>query len=92
MAEFLEDELEITAVNQLEVTEAYGFFGSAQDELPGALLIGGAVVDRDFAAENGLDIGSSFEIKTPTGPGRSSPSVHSRTRPRSRSWTRSSGR
>jgi putative ABC transport system permease protein len=67
MAEVLGDELEITAVNQLEVTEAYRFYGSAQDELPGALLIGGAVVDRDFAAENGLDIGSSLEIKTPTG-------------------------
>ena len=67
MAEVLGDELEITAVNQLEVTEAYRFYGSAQDELPGALLIGGAVVDRDFAAENGPDIGSSLEIKTPTG-------------------------
>ena len=61
-------ELEITAVNQLEVTEAYPVYGTAQHGLPvRALDRAAAVVDRDFAAENGPDIGSSLEIKTPTG-------------------------
>lgn len=65
--EVLGDETEITAVNQLEVGEAYRFYGNAQDELPGALLIGGAIVDKGFADEKGLELGSAFEIKSPAG-------------------------
>ena len=63
----LGDEVKVTGVDPIGVASVYQFYGEAGEDPVGALTAGGAIVNKDFADDQGLEVGAGFEIKSPTG-------------------------